>query len=51
MRPKLAQTHLSLGVAYMLLGNKAGAMEEYNLLKSLDPARAERLYKVISRKK
>jgi tetratricopeptide (TPR) repeat protein len=50
MRPNFAQPHLSLGVAYMLLGNKRGAMEEYNALKALDPARAERLYKVISGK-
>jgi len=47
-RPNFAQPHLSLGVAYVTIGNKRAALEEYRTLKSLDPGRAERLYKVIN---
>jgi len=48
LRPSYAQAHLSLGLAYAAAGNKKAARDEYNTLKALDAARADRLLKVIN---
>jgi tetratricopeptide (TPR) repeat protein len=47
IRPSDAEWHYRLGQTYARLGNKRAAMEEYTLLKKLDPRLAEELLKEI----
>jgi superkiller protein 3 len=46
-RPNFAQARLNLGLTYAAQGNRRAAMEEYNQLRQIDPARAEKLLRVI----
>jgi tetratricopeptide (TPR) repeat protein len=46
-RPNFAQARLNLGLTYAAAGNRRAAMEEYNQLRQIDPARAEKLLRVI----
>jgi tetratricopeptide (TPR) repeat protein len=50
VRPNFPQSHYNLGVAYFAAGNRKGAMDSYNALKKLDPARAAKLLAVINGK-
>jgi superkiller protein 3 len=50
VRPNFPQARLNLGVAYFAVGNHKGAMDEYNALRRLDPARAAKLLAVIGGK-
>lgn len=50
LRQNFAQPYLSLGVAYSTAGNQRAALEVYESLKQIDPERAGKLYKVITRK-
>jgi tetratricopeptide (TPR) repeat protein len=50
LRPSFAQPYFSLGLALFIKGNRRGAMDTYRSLKSIDPAKAAELYKVISAK-
>lgn len=47
IRPSEPQPHYSLGLIYARLGNKQAAMQEYTLLKKLEPRLAEELLKEI----
>ena len=47
LRPNFAQARLNLGLTYATAGNRRAAMEEYNQLRQIDPARAEKLLRVI----
>ena len=47
LRPNFAQARLNLGLTYAAAGNRRAAMEEYNQLRQIDPARAEKLLRVI----
>ena len=50
LRPNFSQPYLSLGAAYMTLGNRRAALEIYESLKTIDAARGARLLKVINAK-
>ena len=43
LKPDLAEAHYGLGRTYLMLGDRDGALEEYKVLKSLDPKSAEEL--------
>jgi tetratricopeptide (TPR) repeat protein len=45
--PRSSDTHFNLGVAFILAGDKNGALEQYILLKELDKHQAEKLLKLI----
>jgi tetratricopeptide (TPR) repeat protein len=50
VRPNFAQARYNLGVAYFTVGNRKGAQDEYNALRRLDPARAQKLQAIIGGK-
>ena len=41
--------HFGLGKVYALTGDKASALEEYKILKRLNPAGADELFELIYR--
>lgn len=45
--PDLAEAHYELGVINSILNDKSSALEEYKILKILDPGMAEELFKMI----
>ncbi|HWS88773.1 MAG TPA: tetratricopeptide repeat protein [Pyrinomonadaceae bacterium] len=47
VRPDFAQARYNLGVAYFATGNRKGAQGEYQALRRLDPARAQKLQAII----
>ena len=47
LQPDYALAHYNLGLSYLILGNKASALKEYEILKTLDPARANKLFSLI----
>jgi tetratricopeptide (TPR) repeat protein len=49
INPDDALAHYNLGFAYVLLNNQSNAIEQYNILKILDPERANRLFKLIDK--
>ena len=49
LKPDFAEAHYGLGRTYLMLGNRDGAVEEYNVLKTLDPKSAAELLKNIPR--
>jgi tetratricopeptide (TPR) repeat protein len=49
LKPDFAEAHYGLGRTYLMLGNQDGAVEEYNVLKTLDPKSAAELGKNIPR--
>lgn len=51
VRPNFPQARYNLGVAYFAVGNRKGAQDEYNALRRLDPARAQKLQAIISGRK
>ena len=50
VRPDFPQARYNLGVAYFTTGNRKGAQEQYNALRSIDPARAAKLQAIIGSK-
>ena len=44
MNPNYAEAHYNLALTYVALNNRNGALAEYNILKTLDPARAEEFF-------
>ncbi|HUQ30663.1 MAG TPA: hypothetical protein VM095_01020, partial [Pyrinomonadaceae bacterium] len=44
VRPGLALAHFNLGLAYLGQRDRASALEQYEILKTLDPALAKDLY-------
>src|SRR5205085_9436103 len=50
MRPNFSLPRYSLGLLYYAAGNQRGAMEQYQILKTLDPRRAAKLLNVIGKR-
>ena len=48
LNPSFTKAYYNLGVCQYAAGDTAAALEQYNILKSLDPDRAARLYNVIT---
>ncbi|MCU1268545.1 MAG: hypothetical protein JWM21_4863 [Acidobacteria bacterium] len=46
--PNSPDAHTNLGLAYVGLGNKEAATQEYNIVKSMDPILAKQLLKAIA---
>jgi len=44
LKPDHARAHLGLGIAYVVLGDKAAALEEYRILQTLDKEKASVLF-------
>jgi Flp pilus assembly protein TadD len=44
IKADFAEAHFNLGVADLAIGNKQGALDEYNLLKTLDPKLAAEFF-------
>src|SRR5437763_543547 len=44
LKPNDAEAHLNLGVAYLILGDRDSALEEYQILKTLDQNLANDLF-------
>ncbi len=49
INPDHAQAHYLLGLAYFATGRTSLALDEYKVLKSVDPAKAQELFQVIRR--
>jgi tetratricopeptide (TPR) repeat protein len=49
LKSDFAEAHYGLARTYLMLGDRDGAMKEYNLLKTLDPKSAEELWKYLPR--
>jgi tetratricopeptide (TPR) repeat protein len=47
IKPDYALTHYTLGVAYVVTGDKGSALEEYKILKTLDAEQANKLFNLI----
>jgi len=47
INPDLAKPHFGLGIAYFNLNNKSAALEEYKILKTLEPKMANELFDMI----
>lgn len=47
LKPEYADAYNNLGVVYWFLNNKEASESQYNILKDLDTAMSERLYKLI----
>ncbi|HEY3129953.1 MAG TPA: tetratricopeptide repeat protein [Acidobacteriota bacterium] len=47
IKPNSPEAHYNLGKAYVLLGNRNAALEQYTILKNLDPKLADDLVKAI----
>ena len=45
--PDFAPAHYNMGIIYLNTGDKAAALEEYKILKELNPEMAEMLFKQI----
>ncbi len=44
INPDNAEAHFALGAAYAFLNDRVSALEQYKILKSLDPKRANKLF-------
>ncbi len=45
--PNNSSAHYNLGIAYISLNDKVSALEQYKILKSLDPEKANELFNFI----
>jgi hypothetical protein len=43
----MPEGHLNLGMTYLKMGNRGAAIEEYKILKDLDPDMANQLFNLI----
>ena len=43
IKPNLPEAHYSLGLAYLMIGNRESALEEYRILKTINPNLANTL--------
>lgn len=50
LKPDFAEAHCGLGISYIMAGDKDSAIKEYEILKKLDTAQADKLFSVISGK-
>ncbi len=48
INPDDADAHFDLGVAYHFSNDRGSAMEQYKILKTLDPERANKLFNLIN---
>ena len=48
-KPDFAEAHINLGFGYLTIGDKVSALEEYKVLKKLNPYLADQLYQKISK--
>jgi tetratricopeptide (TPR) repeat protein len=48
-KPDYAEAHINLGFGYLTIGDKVSALEEYKILKKLNPNLADQLYQKISK--
>ena len=44
LRPDYSRYHLDLGQAYLMLGDKSSALDQYKILKKLEPMHAKMLF-------
>jgi tetratricopeptide (TPR) repeat protein len=47
IKPDYTEAHYNLGAAFLLAGDKNAALEQYKILKSLDPNTADKLHNLI----
>jgi tetratricopeptide (TPR) repeat protein len=47
IKPDDADVHIDLGVVYVILGDKDSALDQYKIIKTLDPKKANELFKLI----
>ena len=47
LRPDFARAYYNLGLGYLAIDNRDAALEQYTILKSLDPDRASKLFSMI----
>jgi len=47
LKPEFGRAYYNLALAYLALNDRDSALEQYNLLKTIDPDRADKLYTVI----
>ncbi len=47
INPDNADAHICLGLAYILLNDGGSALDQYKILKSLDPELANKLFNMI----
>jgi tetratricopeptide (TPR) repeat protein len=48
LKPDFGRAYYNLALAYLSLNDRDSALEQYNLLKTIDPDRADKLYNVIN---
>ena len=51
LTPDFAGAHLGLGAAYLATGDKKSAVKEYEILKALDPGKADLLFNLLNQRK
>ena len=49
LKPDYVDAQYGLGLCYLWLGNRESARDQYNLLRQLDPDRADELLKEINK--
>jgi len=49
LEPRNVDANLKVGLEYLSLGNKQAAIQQYYVLKDLDPEQAKQLYGLIYR--
>jgi tetratricopeptide (TPR) repeat protein len=47
IKPDYADAHYGLGVAYLIIGDRGSALNEYKILKNLDNNLSNRLFNLI----
>jgi len=47
LKPGFADAHYGLGMAYLKLGDRGSALQEYNILRNLDKEKADKLFSLI----
>jgi tetratricopeptide (TPR) repeat protein len=49
LSPRFADAHYNLGITYLYMKDRNAALEEYNILKTINPEQAEKLYAEINK--
>ena len=47
IKPDYAEAHFNLGFTYFFLNDRGSALEEYKILKGLEPEKANKLFNLI----